>query len=202
MKSKYSRDLSVLCGFLTAFSIFNVQADELRCEGPFAKDSDHTRLEKTFGKSQVSKDIVQVEADELKASIVFAKDANRRLEIVWWDEKALKRPSTIQASGTAWTGPKDIRVGMKISEVEMLNGKPFLLYGFGWDYGGTNAGWRGGAFTNLPGGCNLIVVFGSDNNAADDAYMKVVGDKKFLSSSKEIRDVGPRVEKIGLAYPK
>ena len=38
-----------------------------------------------------------------------------------------------------WIGPGGIGNGMKLTDVEKLNGKPFKLAGFDWDGGGSCA---------------------------------------------------------------
>lgn len=122
--------LSAICGLLLVVSAVAANAGELKCEVPFAKDSDRKRLASTFGQSNVARETVYVEGDAFPASIVFPNDPNRRLEILWWNEKARRQPSSIQADGAGWFGPKGIRVGMTLSEVEALNGGPFYASGF------------------------------------------------------------------------
>jgi hypothetical protein len=33
---------------------------------------------------------------------------------------------------------------MTLAEIEKINGKPFKLYGFEWDFGGRSSNWQGG----------------------------------------------------------
>lgn len=186
---------------LISFATLGARADELKCEGPFARDSDHSRLVAAFGQSNVKKDVMYQEGEPSNASIVFPKDDARRVEIFWWNEKARKRPSSIQAGGD-WLGPKGVRVGMTLAEVEALNGRPFTLYGFGWDFGGASSDWKGGALDNLPGGCKLIVGFEEDENSDEDASRKVAGDHEFTSNQNEMKAVKPKVGTIGLSYPR
>ncbi|KLK94901.1 hypothetical protein AA309_01510 [Microvirga vignae] len=58
-----------------------------------------------------------------------------------------------------------------------------------------------GAFANLSGGCNLIVVFSPDENSDEAAQLKVASDNEFGSNQEEINAVSPKVARIGLAYP-
>ncbi len=201
MITRHNLFLSTICGILVAILVHSARADELKCEGPFAKDSDHKRLVTSFGKSNVSRDTVYVEGDGFPASIVFPKEPDRRLEVLWWNEKARRRPATIQADGAGWVGPRGIRVGMTLGEVEALNGKPFTLLGFGWDFGGRISEWKGGAFDNLPGSCQLIVFFSEEQNVDEAASLKVAGDREFISNQNEMKAVKPRVARIGLGYP-
>lgn len=179
----------------------NVQADELKCEGPFARDADHQRLVTVFAQANVVKTTLYQEAEPMKASILFPKDPSRRVEVLWWNETARKSPSSIQAEGSGWFGPKGIRVGMTLDEVEALNGRPFTLYGFGWDFGGTSSDWKGGALASLPGGCNLFLIFALDETADEAAQIKVSSDSEYGSDQSEIKAVRPKVERIGIAHP-
>ncbi|WP_243368512.1 hypothetical protein [Microvirga solisilvae] len=145
--------------------------------------------------------MVYEESEQMNASTIFPKDPARNIEVVWWNEKARKRPSSIQTSGSAWNGPKGIRVGMTLDEVEALNGRPFTLYGFGWDFGGTSSDWKGGDLAALPGGCNLFVIFSLDETASEEAQIKVSSDNEFVSNQNEIKAVSPKVVRIGLGFP-
>jgi hypothetical protein len=192
--------LGVICGFLGVVSTIGARADELKCEGSFAKDSDHKRLTSSFGQSNVAKETIYIEGDGTPSSVVFPNDPVRRLEVFWWDAKSSKRPASIRAKGEGWVGPKGLRVGMTLGEVEALNGRPFTLLGFGWDYGGQASNWKGGAFADLPGGCRLIVVFAEEDNADEAASLKVSGDQQFISNQNEMKAVKPNVVGIGLGY--
>jgi hypothetical protein len=199
--TKRNLGLGAICGILAAVLTISAQANEMKCEGPFAKDTDHKRLVSSFGQSNVARETVYVEGDGFPASIVFPKQPNRRLEILWWNEKARRRPATIQADGAGWIGPKGIRVGMTLGEVEALNGRPFTLLGFGWDFGGRISEWKGGAFDHLPGDCQLIVFFSEEENVDEAASLKVAGDQEFGSNQNEMKAVKPKVVRIGLGYP-
>ena len=177
-------------------------AAELACEGPFAKDSDHRRLVAAFGQANViRKTVYEPEGLEVKASVVFPKDPARRLLVLWYDEKTLKRPARIVLEGSSWSGPQGLKIGSSIEAVETINGKAFALYGFDWDYGGSLAGWNGGALGNLPGGCSFSPIFESDDKAPPKALDAVVGDSTFASDSKAMRAARPRIRSLHLRYP-
>jgi hypothetical protein len=201
MGDRWLECIGIISAFVLGFAAFAAHADELKCEGPFAKDSDHQRLVSLFGQRNVVKSVVHEESEQMNASTIFPKDPARSVEVVWWNGKARKRPSSIQTSGSGWIGPKGIRVGMALSEVEALNGRPFTLYGFGWDFGGTSSDWKGGELADLPSGCNLIVIFSLDETASEGAQIKVSSDNEFASNQNEIKAVKPRVARIGLGFP-
>jgi hypothetical protein len=79
--------------------------------------------------------------------------------------------------------------------VEQLNGRPFKLWGFGWDYGGWISDWNGGAFQPADG-CMTRVRFepGAENVNAQ-------GDGEFQSDSDAMRAASPRVVTFALVFP-
>ncbi len=177
-------------------------AEELACEGPFAKDSDHKRLMTAFGRANVIQETVhEPEGLEVRASIVFPKDPVRRLVVLWSDEKALRRPARIDLLGSGWSGPKGLRIGHPIEAVEKANGKPFVLYGFQWDYGGTVDSWNGGALGSLPGGCSFYPILEGDPEASEAAQMQVANDRKYVSNSPLMKAANPRIRSLHLRYP-
>ncbi|MCG7393892.1 hypothetical protein MHY87_13355 [Microvirga sp. ACRRW] len=202
MGVKWGWGRGVISVFALCMTVFDAQADSLKCEGPFAKDTSHKRLVEAFGPSNVTlESIYGAEGIEMKASVIFPADHERRVEVMWWDEESRSRPSFIQVAGTGWTGTQGVRVGMSLSEVEAINGKPFSLYGFSWDYGGTAVDWKKGRLAEALGGCTLRVVFAPDENTSEAALNRVGGDTVFSSSSKGMRAVKPRVQRLSVGYP-
>ena len=175
--------------------------EQLSCSGPFARDTSHERLVKEFGTRNVTfRAIDGPEGEKLKASVLYPTDEERRVEVIWWDEKGRRRPSAVRTSGRGWTGPGNLRVGMSASDVESANGKPFAVAGFGWDYGGAATDWKGGALAALPGGCQLLVVFTHDERAPEKELAAVSGDRQFLSSNRNFRAVKATVLQMSIGY--
>lgn len=136
------------------------------------------------------------EGESYTASVLFPNDPERRLEIVWADQTERTQPATISVSGerSTWTGPNGLSLGDDLARVEQVNGKPFKLWGFGWDYGGWVSDWDGGAFAPN-GGCMARVRFQAtaENN-------NVQGDSEFLSNAPEMIDSVPRVTEFALVF--
>jgi hypothetical protein len=68
---------------------------------------------------------------------------------------------------------------MPLAEIERLNGKPFLLSGFGWDYGGTaHCGGHFAVTPMLPNAHAVIRTPGArgDHNPAARAHLVPAGD--------------------------
>jgi hypothetical protein len=176
-------------------------AEELACQGPFARDTDHKRLVASFGRENViQKTVYEPEGLEVRASIVFPRDSVRRLVVLWSDEKALRHPARIDLEGSGWSGPEGLRIGSSIEAVEAVNGRPFVLYGFQWDYGGRIATWNGGRLEHLPGGCRFYPVLNSDADASESAQMQVADDRKYASNSPLMRAAKPTIIGLHLRY--
>ncbi len=202
MNAKRLHCRGVIGALAVCMTAFPALAEDLKCEGPFAKDTSHKRLVEAFGQPNVTLETISgAEGIEMKASVIFPTDPERRIEVMWWDEERQTRPSSIQATGKGWIGPRGVRVGMSLSEVEAVNGKPFSLYGFSWDYGGTATDWKNGKLATTPGGCTLLIVFAPAENAAQAALNRVSGDTQFSSSSKGMLAVKPSVQKLSIGYP-
>ncbi len=196
------RDLAAVALVLAACAgTASAEENVLACEGPFAADSSQARLVAAFGKANVAfEEVDGPEGSKEMATVVFGKDPKRRLTIRWDDEAKRQRPLHIEL-GPAWRLANGLRRDLSLAEVEALNGRPFALSGFEWDYGGYVTDWKKGRLERLPGGCNAIVGFGPDEAAPSAALDKVSGDATFASDSKAMRAVKPRVGIIALGYP-
>lgn len=182
------------------------QLPPLACSGPFAKDSDAARLVSVFGAANVRHgDVTVAEGATEPGTILFPDDAARRLEILWHDAEARKRPSLVRAGeGSKWRTPVPrgvLSVGLPLTDVEAINGRPFTLYGFEWDYGGYVSDWKGGGLAPGRDGCVIGVRFGPDSNAPDTALIKVAGDRQMSSALPAMRAVRPSVQQISIAWP-
>ena len=176
----------------------------LSCDGPFAKDSDHARIVKTFGAANVKfMKIPGPEGSELQATVVYEKDAKRRLDITWINEKARRIPNVIvREEGSTWKTADGIGLETPLVEIEKLNGKPFKLSGFEWDMGGYVMDLQGGALAKRAGGCRLGLRFAPGPKAPESALTKVAGDRTFASTDPNMRAARPVVSEISLHWPR
>ena len=177
----------------------------ITCERPFDRYSNHVDLVKAFRSNNVVyREVDGAAGQKIKASVLYPDDPKARLEFVWSDEKARRRPLLIKAKDqSAWTTTHGVRIGMPLAEVEQVNGKPFKLSGFDWDYGGRVTDWQGGALSKPQrGGCTIAVEFVHPEDAPEANLTKVTGDSEFLSDNADIRAVEPYVGAVTISYPK
>jgi hypothetical protein len=159
-----------------------------------------TDLEIRFGPANITDTTIYLAEGETRpGSILFASDSSRRVEITWMDSAAKSRPATIHFNGTAsaWRLPHDITLGMNLSELERLNGRPFKLMGFGWDYGGTITNWNGGKLEDLRTGKPRVFLRLS---AGESPPASVTGDRELSSDNAILKSLDPIVERVVLSY--
>lgn len=176
----------------------------IECTGVFAKDVTHEKLVTAFGAANVVfEDVDGAEGEKIKASVIFPRDPARRVEFIWGNEAKRTDPLIRIQGKSGWIAPFGIRLGTPVEEVEKINGKPFVVSGFGWDYGGTVTDWKGGKLAGqLPGGCVMALMFEVGPNPPARAYRQVSGDSvQAPSNSPNIRAVKPFVSAISLSFP-
>jgi hypothetical protein len=178
-----------------------VMAAEIKCEGVFGKDATLADFETAYGKANVSTGVVPgPEGTTMIATSVFSNDPDKAFTVYWWDEEKHERLANVTVP-PADTAPGGVKIGMPIAEVQALNGEPFTLTGFDWDYGGA-AGFQSGKLANLPGGCFLSLTFSPSKPAPDQAVSDAIsGDKELTSDMRELVPVAPIVSEISLGYP-
>lgn len=176
--------------------------DTIACDGPFAKDTSHAKLAAAFGAKNVTfKQVDGAEGSKENATVLFDDDPTKRVVVFWHDEKARARPSMVSVSAPSlWTGPGGVGNGMKLTDAEKLNGKPFKLAGFGWDGGGFVRELDGKL---KPSACNLVIRFEPGiANPLPAKYAEITGDKTILSNNKLLRRTRAQVSEWGIGYAK
>jgi hypothetical protein len=186
----------------TQDNLVPVKRDAIGCEGAFARDTTHAKLVTAFGAKNVTfKEVDAAEGSKDRATVLFDDDPTRRVLVFWHDERTRTRPSMVSVSAPSlWIGPGGIGNGMKLSDVEKLNGKPFKLAGFDWGGGGFVRELDGKL---KPSGCNLVIRFEPGiANPLPARYAEITGDKTIASTNKLLRRTRAQVSEWGIGYPK
>lgn len=169
------------------------EAHRLSCED-FANLTPEL-LNQRFGAENVSEQILPgPEGENYEASVVFADDPARRFEVIWNNTRTAPAAISIKGEASAWEGPGRLEMGLPIAEVERINGRPFKLWGFGWDYGGWASDWNGGAF-DVQQNCRVRVQFDAASETAG-----AMGDSEFTSDNAAVRAATPVVTEFGLSF--
>lgn len=161
-------------------------------------------LIRQFGAANVKRDSLDVGEGELvEGDVLFPADSARRVEIFWADSSARTRISMLRLRGThsAWRVAPGVSLGTSLTELERLNGRPFTLTGFGWDYSGTVTSWNGGALDTLWGGRNrtdgghvgVRLDYAPGRSQSQAVLGQVLGDRDYSSSLPAMRTINPVV---------
>lgn len=176
----------------------------LACAPPLGPKSSHAEVVAAYGKANVVfRKIDGAEGEKIAATVVFPDDPKRRLELMWADEKKRSGLLAVRpAKETTLVAPNGIRRGMTLAEVEKLNGRPFVLVGFDWDYGGAVTDWKGGALASpAAGGCTVSVTFALPDDVDEAVSAAVAGDTEFSSSDTTMKAAKPVVDGFALGWP-
>jgi len=192
------RHLLLLPALLLATPAF---AEQLSCDGPFAADSSEAKLIETFGKDNVvTGEVPGPEGSTILATTIFSNDPEKKIEVGWWDEEGLTQLAYFTVP-TADTSPQGVKTGMTVKEVEALNGAPFEMQGFWWDYGGY-ANFTGGKLGAPEEGCIVSVRFAPVGEYPADLNVDAVAGEVLVPSNEPLLEtLDARVESLSVSYP-
>lgn len=92
----------------------------------------------------------------------------------------------------------DLAIGDPLARANEVNGKPFKLWGFGWDYGGTVSDLAGGRLAALPDGCRVMMAVGPrEDIALPDG---LVGDRELSSDDPRLEVVDVVIHELSLGF--
>ncbi len=160
-------------------------------------------LVRRFGGSRVLNGRIYVgEGESESGTIVFPGDPKKRLDITF-GERTRTHPMIVRISGqnsiAATFG--NIRIGTPLKQIEKINGRPFTLAGFEWDYSGTVLSWKGGKIDKVQPGCRIGLRLNYEQNSTTKRWAsQVQGDRSFSSHQAAMQALNPRVYQIWIAY--
>ena len=175
--------------------------ETVSCDGVFGPESSEALLIETFGSDNVVTGMVPgAEGQESLGTTVFPDDPDRIMVFGWWDEANRSYLSYIElALGQAT--PQGIRRGMSVAEVEAINGAPFTVGGFWWDYGGY-ASFDTGALVYPDTGCGFGIRFDITADIPSDLDANALAGEVTLPSSEPLlAQLDAHVVSISLGYP-
>lgn len=161
-------------------------------------------LIKIYGRQNVQSKSIHIGEGEFEpGTVIFIEEPTKTAAIIWEDSNRKHHPQSFRISGqkSVWKVGPGITLGTTLKELEQLNGRPFLLAGFGWDYSGTVVSWEKG---------NLEKQFTTNGRVIlrcrpiEEIYKmvssqeaeSVLGDQDFRSDNKVMQKINPRVYEI------
>lgn len=84
-------------------------------------------------------------------TMLFPDDSSRQLAIVWQDTVGRAQPAYVYVPGpnSTWRLFPGVGIGTDLKTLEVLNGRPFEISGFAWDYSGTTGSSQTSAMQQL-----------------------------------------------------
>jgi hypothetical protein len=169
----------------------------VECAGPFAKDSGMLALAVTYDSRNMIYTHETVQGAQVGVTVLFPKDPRRRLE-VWWQNQNRTGTYLIDiADKSIWSGPKGLRLGLTLEQLEKLNKKPFKIKGFDENDVASVADWDGGELASLPGGCHAGVSLHAN---AKTAATELPNKDEYSSDDPALRALRPTVNEILIGY--
>lgn len=153
-----------------------------------------------LGKDARRATVTGAEGMEFPGIVLWQGDPQREIELVFDEESKDERIAalTVTAEKSTWR-IAGMGIGDTIGAVEKINGKPFSIWGFDWDYGGYLTERSGGLLEKLPGGCNISLRFSPAENV--ETYPDgISGEVELKSSDPRLKQVGAAVSEVGLMW--
>jgi hypothetical protein len=158
-------------------------------------------LIRMYCKENVVETTIQDEIGEDEAvTELFPSDPLRRAVLEWAvpDKRRTLMSVTISGTKSLWTTVHGISLGRTLKELERLNGKPFVLFGFAWDYAGTISSWDGGSLAAElkevdEAGRVILRLDCKPSQYQQKSFHSVEGDRQFSSSNPAMQQLNPSV---------
>lgn len=187
--------------------------------GPVRADASEASLMQKLGKANVVRDTIYTVEGQFEIGTTLYRNTADQAHVLWRDKKRFARPEMVMirpardennatlpgttGPATQWTTASGLRLGSTLREVEKINGKPFTMYGFEWDYGGQSSGWRGGSLQTQTGKPFIGATFGFDHDVPENQqsfFEAVIGDTEFLSNNPALQQLNPTVQTLSVFF--
>ncbi|MDB5528806.1 MAG: hypothetical protein JWR51_1909 [Devosia sp.] len=127
---------ALLCACLVATPALAKDKTAFSCTGVFGPDSSEALLIKTYGADNVvTGQVPGAEGIDMLATTVFPNDPDKTMVFGWMNEETREGLGFVDLPPSI-EGPHGVHIGMSVADVLAINGQPFNIGGFWWDYGG------------------------------------------------------------------
>jgi hypothetical protein len=170
---------------------------ELTCSDPVRPTDTAASLQQRYGDRASVETLYGPEGIQFPGLVLWPEDAARRLEVVFREEGTPTVSSVRLGEASTWR-VAGLAIGDPLARANAANGKPFKLWGFGWDYGGTVSDLAGGRLATQPGGCRVVMALGPREDVALPEGL--VGDLELSSDDPRLATVGVVIHDLSLAF--
>lgn len=194
------RSLIALCAVLAAGPALAKEKTEFACAGVFGADSSEALLIQTYGADNVLTEQEDgPDGTTVLATKVFPNDPDKTLVFTWWDDEEHAGLNYVDLA-PSMIGPHGVRVGMSVAEVLAINGAPFTIGGFWWDYGGY-ANIDKGLLASADEGCFISLRFApADIDYGTLDVSSVSGEVSIPSDAPLLATLDTRVQVLSISY--
>lgn len=134
-----------------------------------------------FGEENIERYEISIGEGDVAEGTRIYTGTNDEFLIEWNEETNTPVRITIEKSGTKWKTQEGITIGTTLDQLEKINGKPFMVTGFGWDYEGRSVSWENGT---LPTALQLDF---EHKELSPSEESQVAGDRLFSSNHPVIK---------------
>lgn len=166
--------------------------------GRITGDASERSLRALYGDDRVQSVLVgRGEGFVCRGSRVLFDDGEY-LEITWLDTESKASPDAVHIRGARWRTGNGIGLGVSLRKLEEINGKPFRLMGFDWDYGGAVISWDGGSLEQTAGDSILALTPNTEDRvrATPAENTQVSGEREFSSGHPVMQKLNPRLGRL------
>jgi hypothetical protein len=177
--------------------------------GPITASTTRVDLVRLFGAANVTEGETTIgDAGPMPCTKVFAKKPDSSLTIVWEENKRNKQIAAIEFcqdstdSNCRWRIADGVGFGTTLKTLEKMNGRPFKILGFGWDFSGQISSWEDGRLQAWQTPCGNVALSLNPTEAAtaSPAYASVTGDRVLLSSNPSLQKLDPGISRIEFSF--
>jgi hypothetical protein len=179
----------------------------ITCAGIWGPNTSEAALRRQLGANLRSEKIDVGEGVTEDGSVIYPDAAESRIYVLWKDKARREKPERIfLRDRSRQVIYEKIGLGIALKDLERLNGRPFELLGFAWDYAGTVTSWNGGRLETVSGAaCQIMVRLdpklpGSPSEQQQAAYDALIGDRLFHSSDRNMQYLNPKAYEILLIF--
>jgi hypothetical protein len=152
------------------------------------------KLKEVFGNHvKRSKGSDQEGVEEYPITLLFPNTSDE-VEFVWREDSINFSDLDyikIRGKESRWKTSEGITLGTTLKELEEINQKPFIFYGFGWDYSGAVTSEDGHLFER-----KIFVSLEYPAKSIPPDFEELVGEKKINSNSELAQKSNPIVREI------
>lgn len=165
--------------------------------GPITAESTQATLEERFGKDQVrAGEIPGPEGITLPGLSLFPGQPQKEVSVFLTGTEPKKvSHAEIAGESSMWKTTQGVTLGTTLEELETLNGRPFEMTGFGWDYGGFVTDWKDGTLEGL-----TLRLDAAASDLPEEESATISGDRTISSDLPALRRAKAHVSQITVLF--